>query len=149
MIYARLADVVVAIHMAFVIFVVAGGLLVWRWPRLAWVHAPAAMWGIGIEWSGALCPLTPLENWLRVQGGERGYSGDFIARYLLPVLYPEGLSRSRQLLLGLFALVLNLALYGALLMKARGRGPVNRDRRSGIRDQEVPGAQTRPPSPGP
>ena len=121
MVFTLLADLIVIVHMMFVVFVVAGGLLVWRWPRLAWSHVPAAIWGIGIEWSGAVCPLTPLENWLRAKGGESGYSGDFIVRYLLPVLYPEGLTRTSQLLLGLLALILNMGVYGALLLDARRR----------------------------
>ena len=80
MVYRVLADVVVLIHLGFVLFVVAGGFLVLRWPRMAWVHVPAAVWGVVVEWSGWICPLTPLENWLLVHGGAAGYSGGFVER---------------------------------------------------------------------
>ena len=88
-----LADLVVLIHFAFVVFVVAGGLLVWKWPRVAWLHVPCALWGAAVEFGGWVCPLTPLENTLRVRAGEAGYQGDFVARHVMPVLYPEGLTR--------------------------------------------------------
>ena len=117
-----MADLVVLVHLAFVLFVVAGGLAVWRWPRLMWAHLPAAVWGIGIEWSGAVCPLTPLENWLRARGGEGGYDGEFVARYLLPILYPAGLTRTAQVLLGAAVLVVNLGIYG-WLWRERRRSP--------------------------
>ena len=87
-------------HLAFVGFVVLGGFAVPRRPRLAWLHLPAVAWGVGIELTGAICPLTPLEHWLRWEAGATGYDGDFIARYLLPVLYPAGLSRRAQIVLG-------------------------------------------------
>ena len=92
-----------------------------RRPRLAWLHVPAAVWGVLIEFAGWVCPLTPLENALRLRGGEAGYSGGFIEHYLLPVLYPAGLTRNTQLLLGSFVLALNLAVYGLLLARRRGR----------------------------
>lgn len=115
MIYRGLADLVLVIHLAFVLFVVLGGLLVLRWRRLAWLHLPAAVWGVLIEYTGWICPLTPLENWLRVRGGEAGYTGGFIQHYIQPVLYPAGLTRSTQLILGSVALVLNLTAYGILV----------------------------------
>lgn len=121
MLWSWLADLVVLIHVGFVVFVVVGGLLVWRWPRLAWVHLPAVVWAIGIEWTGGICPLTPLENWLRLEAGGASYRGDFVARYLVPVLYPAGLTRTVQVWLGLGVLVINLAAYG-LLRHRRRRG---------------------------
>ncbi|MFJ4290361.1 DUF2784 domain-containing protein [Cupriavidus sp. NPDC089707] len=108
---AWLADLVVVVHGLFIVFVVAGGLLVLRWPRLAWVHVPAAVWGVLIEWVGGTCPLTPLENALRRAAGEAGYSGGFIERYLLPLIYPAGLTPAVQFWLGLVVLVVNVAVY--------------------------------------
>jgi hypothetical protein len=109
--YSPLADVVLVLHVGFVVFVALGGLMVLRWPRVAWAHLPAAVWGVAIELGGWICPLTPLENRLRALAGETTYHGDFIARYLMPVLYPEGLTREVQLALGLAALVGNGAIY--------------------------------------
>ena len=124
MIYRVLADLVLVIHLAFVLFVVLGGLLVPRWPRLAWLHLPAAVWGVLIEYSGWICPLTPLENSLRGKGGEAGYSGGFIQHYIQPTLYPAGLTRPVQLVLGSIVLVLNLAAYAILLSRSRSRSTV-------------------------
>jgi len=106
-----LADLLVLIHLAFVVFVVAGGLLTLRWPALRWVHLPAAIWGGWIEFSGGICPLTPLENTLRQRAGDAPYAGDFIGHYVLPVLYPSGLTRSTQLILGLLVVVVNVGVY--------------------------------------
>lgn len=111
-IYPIFADLVVWIHLAFVVFVVLGGLLVMRWPRLIWVHLPAAMWGVIIELCGWICPLTPLENWLRREGGGENYHSDFVAHYLLPMLYPQGLTRKSQITLGALVVVVNVAIYG-------------------------------------
>ena len=107
-----LADLVVWVHLAFVGFVVLGGLLVVKWPRLIWVHLPAVVWGIIIELCGWICPLTPLENWLRSKGGEESYHSDFVARYLLPMLYPQGLTRKSQIVLAALVVVVNVAIYG-------------------------------------
>ena len=112
MFYGIAADLLVVVHLGFVVFVVLGGFAVLRWPRLAWVHLPAVAWGVGIELTGAICPLTPLELWLRVEAGATGYEGDFIARYLLPVLYPAGLTRRAQIVLGTLAGGVNVAVYG-------------------------------------
>ena len=109
--YGLLADLVLVAHFGFVLFVVLGGLLLLRWPKLAWLHIPAAAWGVAIEYAGWICPLTPLENDFRRRAGESGYGGDFVARYLLPVLYPEGLTRDAQIVLGSAALLLNAAIY--------------------------------------
>jgi hypothetical protein len=110
-IHRVLADAVVLAHVAFVLFVVLGGLLVLRWPRAAWAHVPAATWGVATELAGWVCPLTPLENWLRVQGGDAGYAAGFVEHYVVPVLYPAGLTRPVQLALGVFALALNVSIY--------------------------------------
>jgi hypothetical protein len=119
--YTLLADAVVVMHLGFVAFVVCGGLLaLWRrWA--AFVHLPAAAWGVYIELTGGICPLTPLENRLRALGGESAYSGDFVERYLMPVLYPAGLERDSQTTLGLLALALNIALYVWVWRRSRRR----------------------------
>ncbi len=91
--YPLLADLVLIVHLAFVVFVLWGGLLVLKWRWIAWLHLPAAVWGAVVEFTGWICPLTPLENWLREQGGEVSYRSDFIAEHLLPLLYPEELTR--------------------------------------------------------
>lgn len=119
MIYRALADLVLVVHLTFVLFVVLGGLLVLRWPRAAWVHVPAAIWGVLIEYTGWICPLTPLENSFRARGGEAGYSGGFIAHYIQPLLYPAGLTRGTQIVLGTFVLLLNLSAYGIMLTRAK------------------------------
>ena len=121
MIYRSLADLVLVAHLAFVLFVVLGGLLVVRWTRLAWLHVPAAIWGVLIEYSGWICPLTPLENSFRVRGGEAGYSGGFIQHYVLPALYPAGLTRSTQMVLGSVVLILNLTAYWIVVSRMRRR----------------------------
>lgn len=115
------ADAIVALHFAFVLFVVLGGLLVLRWPRVVWLHVPAVIWGALVEFTGWICPLTPLENRLRRAAGETGYQGDFIAHYVLPVLYPNGLTRTDQLLLGGAALAINLVIYGFAIVRHRRR----------------------------
>jgi hypothetical protein len=109
--YRLLADLVLVVHAAFVVFVVLGGLAVLRWPRLAWIHLPAAIWGAGIEFAGGICPLTPLENHWRRLAGEQGYPGGFVEHYLMAALYPEGLTRDLQIALGLAVLAVNAALY--------------------------------------
>lgn len=114
-----LAGAVVVIHLGFVVFVAAGGMLAWRWRRVAWAHLPALAWGVWIELSGGICPLTPLENHLRQLGGEAAYGGDFVGHYLLPVLYPEGLDRGIQAVLAAAVLGLNAVVYGSLLRRAR------------------------------
>jgi Protein of Unknown function (DUF2784) len=112
-----LADAVLVLHLAFILFVVLGGFLVLRWPRLAWLHLPAAAWGAAIEWFGFVCPLTPLENRLRVLGGEQGYSGGFIEHYLTSAIYPAGLTRGMQLALGAVVIAVNVAIYAWLLRR--------------------------------
>ncbi|MEJ2541220.1 MAG: DUF2784 domain-containing protein [Gemmatimonadota bacterium] len=106
-----LADVVVALHLGFVAFVITGGFLALRWPRMAWLHLPVAAWGASIEFLGGICPLTILENRLRWAAGQAGYSGSFVEHYLTPILYPPGLTRTHQVLLGAGVLLLNVVLY--------------------------------------
>lgn len=106
-----LADVVLLIHLAFVLFVLFGGLLGWRWRRI--------FWGTFVEFSGWICPLTPLENWLRKKGSGTGYDGDFVGQYLLMLLYPDDLSRTAQLVLGIIVIAMNLAVYGWLWQRGR------------------------------
>ena len=121
--YGALADLVVALHFGFVLFVVLGGLLVLRWRWVGLVHLPAAVWGAWIEFSGRICPLTPLENEYRRLGGEAGYTGGFIEHYILPVLYPHALTRNIQVALGVVVVALNVGLY--LRAFAARRGPRN------------------------
>jgi uncharacterized protein DUF2784 len=107
---------------AFVAFVVLGGFVVPRWPRFAWIHAPAALWGILVEYTGLVCPLTPLESFLRRQGGELAYPEDFIGHYLTGLLYPEGLTRGTQIALGTLALAINAVPYGWVAARRRTQG---------------------------
>ena len=115
------ADIVVLVHLAFILFVAIGGLLVLRWPRLAWMHVPAIIWGVLIEFAGWICPLTPLENRLRAAAGEAAYAGGFINRYIMPIVYPAGLTRGMQLTLGAAVIAVNLVVYGSLVFR-RNRG---------------------------
>lgn len=112
--FAVLAGSTVLVHLAFVIFVASGALLAYRWSWIPWVHIPAVAWAAYIELSGGICPLTPLENDLRARAGLDFYSGDFVARYLFPVLYPDGLTREAQVVIGGLVLAVNLVLYGRL-----------------------------------
>lgn len=121
MAYQILADILVVLHLAFIVYVVAGGLLSWRWPRNALVHLPCAVWGALIECTGWICPLTPLEVRWRIQAGQAGYEGGFIDHYVLPVVYPEGLTRTCQLWLGGGVILLNLAVYAILSARWRRR----------------------------
>ena len=113
------AQLVVLLHLAFILFVVFGALLVLRWPRLAWLHLPAVIWATLIEFFGGICPLTPWENQLRRIAGESGYSGGFIEEYLLPIIYPAELTRELQIGLGIGVLAINLLLYGSVYLRRR------------------------------
>ena len=117
MIFRLGADLVLIVHLGFVLFVVLGGLLVWRWTWLIWIHLAAVSWGALIEFAGFVCPLTPLEGRLRELGGEVRYEGDFIGQYITAFLYPPGLTRSLQIWLGSLALLSNLLLYGYFLVR--------------------------------
>ncbi len=106
------ADLTVVLHIAFVLFVVFGGLLVARRHSLAWLHVPAVIWGAWVEFAGWVCPLTPLENWLRQQEGGSVYTTSFVEHYLVPVLYPASLARDVQWLLGALVVTINVVVYG-------------------------------------
>ena len=121
--YGLLADLTVLLHAAFILFAVLGGLLAVRWPRIAWLHLPAVLWAAFIEFSGRICPLTPLENHYRELAGENGYTGGFIEHYILPVIYPAGLTRNIQLGLGLGVLVVNIVAYGIVIRRSMKRTP--------------------------
>lgn len=124
--YGALADLVLLAHAGFIVFAAGGALLLPRFPRVAWLHLPAVAWGVGIEWSGAVCPLTPLEVWLRRRAGAAGYEGDFIERYVTAAIYPAGLTREMQIALGAGLLLMNVLLYRRAWSARRGRpGPRN------------------------
>lgn len=112
-----LAVAVVLLHMAFVVFAVAGGLLALRWPRVSWVHLPAAAWAALISFAGWICPLTPLENWLRAQSGDVPYTGGFLEHYLLPILYPVALTRTLEIWIGVCVIALNVVVYWRVLRR--------------------------------
>ncbi len=114
MLYRIAADTLVVVHLAFVTFVVFGGLLLVLWRRLIWVHLPAALWGAAIEFLGFICPLTPMENYFRRQAGLAEYHTGFVERYVLPLLYPERLTRSLQVSLGLAVVIINVGIYAWL-----------------------------------
>lgn len=121
MFYTLTADAIVLLHLAFVIFVVAGGLLVFRWRRVALLHLPAVVWAVLLEFRGWMCPLTPLELKLRASGGQAGYGGGFIEHYILPVLYPAELDNMTQAAIGSLVIAINIAVYGCLLRRLRNR----------------------------
>ena len=128
MTYRTAADAVLVVHFAFVLFVVLGGLLVLQWPKLAWVHIPAVAWAAFIEFSGRICPLTPLEVAMRLGAGEAGYAGDFLERYIVAAIYPDGLTREIQLMLGAAVLLLNAVIYIVVVRGARARAAAQRQR---------------------
>jgi hypothetical protein len=124
--YRLLADGLVIVHAAFVGFVVVGGLLVLKWPWVAFVHLPAVAWGVLVEFADWVCPLTPLENQAREAGGRIPYQGDFIEHYLLPALYPADLTRRMQWTLGVAAVLVNMAIYGLVMVRGRRREATRR-----------------------
>jgi hypothetical protein len=126
---AWLADLVLALHAAFALFAALGAVLLWRWPRIAWLHLPAAAWAALVMWTGWICPLTPLEQRLRALAGEAAPAG-VIERLLEPLLYPAGLTRAIQIALGLGVVLVNLLLYG-LRVARHGRWRSSGSRRSG------------------
>jgi hypothetical protein len=128
MLAAVLADAVVLVHGLFIAFVVAGAALLWRWPRLVWLHLPAVLWGAYAEFSGAICPLTPLENRLRALAGEAGYAQGFVEHYLLPLIYPQALTHEVQLVLGTAVVAVNALLYALWLRPRRRRERAHRRR---------------------
>ena len=118
-IWSLLASAVVVVHLGFILFAVGGGLLVLRWRWIVWLHLPAVLWAVGIELGGGVCPLTPLENWLRGAAAAPPYADDFVERVLVPLVYPTGLTRAAQALLGLAVLLVNVAVYGSALGRWR------------------------------
>jgi len=121
MLYRIAADGLLVLHLVFVLFALLGGLLVLRTPRFAWLHLPAVAWAAFVEFTGRLCPLTPLEVALRQAAGDAGYAGDFLEHYLVAVIYPEGLTHNVQIILGATVLVVNVAIYAAVLRRSRLR----------------------------
>ena len=117
--YNILADVIIGTHFLFIIFVVCGGLLVIRWPKIAFIHLPAAIWGAAVELFGWICPLTPLENHFRNLAGGDLYSGDFVEKYLIPVIYPVNLTPSIQKTLGVMVILINVIFYVIAMRKTR------------------------------
>ena len=130
MIYRALADLVIRIDLAFIVYALLGGLFALRWRWMPWLHLPAVIWGAAVEMNGWFCPLTPLENSLRRASGAGGYAGGFIEHYIVPVIYPVGLTRELQVFLGFAVLAVNLAIYWLVWRRqwprvpdARHRGP--------------------------
>ena len=121
MIWRALADLVILIHLAFVVFVIVGGFFVSRWRWLPWVHLPAVAWAVILEFSGRICPLTPLENLLRQASGEAGYAGGFLEHYLVQVVYPVGLTPEIQTYIGIGVLLINGIAY-SVVWRGRTRG---------------------------
>jgi hypothetical protein len=125
--YGLLADLLVVLHVIFVLFVLFGGLLVFKWPRVLWWHLPAMAWGALVEFTGWFCPLSSLESWLRMQSGESGFQGDFVSRWFLPVLYPDFLSRRIQFALGCLVLGLNIIIYAWIWQRRLNPSHAERD----------------------
>lgn len=123
MYYRIAADCILLLHLAFTLFTVLGGLLVLRRPSLFWVHLSAVLWGVLIEWADWICPLTPLENFLREKGGEAGYAGGFVEHYVALLLYPENLTIELRYLLGLGLVTANLIIYGYIFLAHRQPRP--------------------------
>lgn len=124
--YQAGADAVLLIHFGFILFVLLGGFLAWKWSWVPWLHLPAVLWGALIEFSGGVCPLTPLENRLRRAAGGDAYPGSFIERYLLPVIYPAELTRDVQMVLGLLVIAVNLSVYGLLWIRQKNNNKNSR-----------------------
>ena len=120
MLFRALADLVVLVHLAFIVFVVLGSALALRWWWIPWVHLPAVLWSALLEFCGWICPLTPLENWLRRAGGAAEYSGGFVEQYVVPIVYPAGLTRDAQVALGILVCVINAVIYVRLWRVRRG-----------------------------
>lgn len=115
MTYLALSTATGLIHLAFILFVLFGGFVVLKWPKLMWVHVPAAIWGVLIEFFGWYCPLTRWENFFLREAGRAGYSGGFVSHYVFPLIYPAGLTRVHELVIGALVLTVNLAIYVKVL----------------------------------
>lgn len=119
--YQSLADMVVVLHLLFILFVILGGLLLLRWSKLVWLHLTAVCWGVGIELFGWICPLTPLENWLRLKDFESGsYETSFVEHYLIPIIYPQALTHNLQWVLALTVIIINALIY-SLVYRTRNK----------------------------
>ena len=127
MFYRIAADMVLMTHFAFILLVVAGALAVFRYPWFVWIHVPAASWGAFVELTGRICPLTTLENFLRIHAGQEGYANSFVEQYILPVIYPVGLTRQAQLLLAGLVVAVNAIIYATILLRKRA-APQNQNR---------------------
>lgn len=114
--YQVLADAVLLLHAAFVLFTMFGGLLVLRYPKVVWLHLPALLWGVIVQWADLICPLTPLENLLRLRGGEAAYAGAFIEHYVSMVLYPDALTIELRYLLGFLLIAVNAMIYVRVML---------------------------------
>ena len=121
MMYRLLANLVVMLHLAFILFATFGALLVWWRKRWVWIHLPCVVWAVLIEWVGWTCPLTPLENWLWHKAGLTGYHDSFAAHYLLPLIYPTWLTPSIQFVMGALVLAINVAIYIELILCGRNK----------------------------
>lgn len=121
MLHGILADILMVLHLAFIVYVLLGGLLSLRWPRNTWLHLPCAAWGALIEFTGWICPLTPLEIRWRILAGQEGYDDGFVSHYVMPLVYPPGLTRSLQFWLGVGVILLNLAVYALVIWRWRRR----------------------------
>lgn len=119
MTYRIVADMIVLIHFGFILFVGVGGFLVIKWQNIAFLHIPAVIWGALIEFTGGICPLTPLENKFRLAGGEAGFSGGFIEKYIISFIYPDELTRGLQTVIGFAVILINVSIYGYLLHRRK------------------------------
>lgn len=131
MIFRLAADAVLLIHLAFILFALLGGAIAVRWRWIPVVHLPSAAWGFFVELTGRICPLTYLENYLRIKGGLSGYTESFVERYLLAIIYPAGLTREIQFALAAVVIIVNIAIYGWLFVRkrnSRARTELDRDR---------------------
>ncbi|HVN72632.1 MAG TPA: DUF2784 domain-containing protein [Desulfomonilia bacterium] len=117
LIWQILADGVVLLHLGFIIFVIFGGIFIVFQSKVLWFHIPCVIWGILVELIGFICPLTPLENYMRIHAGRSPYSGDFVIHYIEPVIYPEGLTRELQIVMGLLVILFNFFIYGWLILR--------------------------------
>ena len=121
MIAGLVADIIVLAHLGFILFVALGGILVVKWGKVAFLHLPCALWGMLIAWGGWICPLTPLEMHFRQLAGQAGYTGGFVDHYVMPIVYPEGLTRGMQIAFGVTILTVNLLVYARVLVKRAKR----------------------------
>ena len=119
MLYRLAADLALVTHFAFIILVVAGALVAFRYAWFAWIHVPAAFWGVFVELTGRICPLTTVENFFRTRAGQEGYAVSFVEHYIFPVIYPAGLTRDVQLMLAGLVVAVNVIIYATILLRQR------------------------------